>query len=132
VIEIEAVLDEDGVLMTCTAEGHSKAGKAGTDIVCAAVSVLMRTALSVLFNRVGITVRGGAPKPGQMWLEVEYNEDGKVFLSAVGDFLLEGLRSVSEEFPKNCKLDIRRTAWHGNAAEAAPKTDVIHNPNTWE
>jgi uncharacterized protein YsxB (DUF464 family) len=132
VIEIEAVLDEDGVLLTCTAEGHSKAGKAGTDIVCAAVSVLMRTALSVLSNRVGITVRGGAPKPGQMWLEANYDADGKVFLSAVGDFLIEGLRSVAEEFPKNCKLDIRRTTWHGNAAEAAPKTDVIQTPNTWE
>jgi uncharacterized protein len=132
VIEIEAVLDDDGVLRTCTAEGHAKAGKSGTDIVCAAVSVLMRTALSVLSNRVGITVRGGAPKPGQMWLEAEYNADGMEFLSAAGGFLLEGLRSVAEEFPKNCKLDIRRTTWHGNAAEAAPKTDVIHNPSTWE
>jgi uncharacterized protein len=106
VIEIEMVLDSDGVLMTCTAEGHSKAGKAGTDIVCAAVSVLMRTAISVLSNRVGITVRGGAPKPGQMWLEADYNADGRDFLSAVGVFLLEGLRSVAEEYPKNCKLNI--------------------------
>jgi uncharacterized protein YsxB (DUF464 family) len=132
VIEIEAVLDADGVLQTCTAEGHAKAGKAGTDIVCAAVSILMRTALSVLSNKEGISVRGGAPKPGQMWLEAEYNADGKEFLSAVGDFLIEGFTSVAWEFPQNCKLNIRRNAWHGNAAEAEQKTDATQTPNIWE
>jgi len=132
VIEIEAILDGDGVIMTCIAEGHAKAGKAGTDIVCAAVSVLMRTALRVLSDRKGITVRGGAPKPGQMWLEAEYDADGKEFLFAAGVFLVEGLESVAREFPKNCKLTIRRNTWHGNAAEAAPKTDVIQTPVIWE
>jgi uncharacterized protein len=132
VIEIEAIFDGDGVIMTCIAEGHAKAGKAGTDIVCAAVSVLMRTALTVLSDRKGITVNGGAPKPGQMWLEAEYDADGKEFLFAAGVFLVEGLQSIAREFPKNCKLDIRRNKWHGNAAEAEQKTDVTQTQNTWE
>jgi uncharacterized protein YsxB (DUF464 family) len=132
VIEIEAVLDDDGVIKACKAEGHAGAGKAGTDIVCAAVSVLMRTALSALSGRKGITVRGGAPEPGRMWLEADYDADGKDFLFAAGVFLVEGLKSVAQEFPQNCKLNVRRNAWHGNAAEAAQKMDVIQTPSIWE
>jgi len=108
VIEIEAVLEEDGTLRACKASGHAGAGKTGTDIVCAAVSVLMRTALTTLSDRKGITIRGGAPAPGQLWLEADYNKEGKDFLFAAGVFLIEGLKSVAQEFPKNCELNIRR------------------------
>ena len=107
-IEIEALLEEDGTLKACKAVGHAGAGKTGNDIVCAAVSVLMRTALSVLSNKEGITVHGGAPEKGQMWLEAGYTAEGKGFLFAAGVFLIEGLRSVAQEFPQNCKLSIRR------------------------
>ena len=110
-IEIEAVLDTDGTLRACKACGHSGAGKKGADIVCAAVSVLMRTALEVLSNREGITTRGGAPRPGHVWLEADYTAEGKDFLSAAGVFLIEGLRSVAQEYPKYCRLNVilRRT-----------------------
>jgi len=106
-IEIEAVMEKDGTLRACKASGHSGAGKLGTDIVCAAVSVLMRTALNVLSRREGVTVRGGAPQPGQVWLEADYDANGKDFLFASGVFLIEGLRSVAKEFPKNCKLTVK-------------------------
>ena len=108
-IEIEAVLDENGVLKTCTASGHAGAGKTGFDIVCAAVSVLMRTAVRSLSGRKGITIRCGAPEPGFLSLETGYTEEGREFLSAAGVFLTEGLASVVEEYPKHCKLTIRRT-----------------------
>ena len=107
-IEIEAVLEPDGTLRACKAIGHAGAGKTGTDIVCAAVSVLMRTAFYTLSDRVGITVRGDAPQPGQFWLEVDYNAEGKDFLFAAGKFLVNGLSSVAQEYPKNCRLNIRR------------------------
>ena len=110
-IEIEAVLDNDGVLRACKAEGHARAGKTGSDIVCAAVSVLMRTAFSTLSGREGIIVRGGAPEKGQMWLEsgLEASDDGKGkdFLFAAGVFLLEGLKSIAQEYPNNCKITIK-------------------------
>jgi len=106
-VEIEAVLEADGTLRACKASGHAGAGKAGTDIVCAAVSVLMRTALNVLSGRKGITVRGGAPEKGLLWLEADYDADGRDFLFAAGVFLIEGLKSVAQEYPKNCKLTIK-------------------------
>jgi uncharacterized protein YsxB (DUF464 family) len=107
-VEIEAVLEDDGTLRACKASGHAGAGKAGTDIVCAAISVLMRTALSVLSGRKGITVRGGAPEKGRLWLEADYDAEGRDFLFAAGVFLIEGLKSVAQEYPKNIKLSIRR------------------------
>ena len=106
-IKIDAVLDENGVLRECKAMGHAGAGKTGTDIVCAAVTVLMRTALTALSGRKGIKVQGGAPKPGQMWLEADYEAEGKEFLFSAGVFLLEGLKSVAQEYPKNCSISIR-------------------------
>jgi uncharacterized protein YsxB (DUF464 family) len=108
-VEIAAVLDENGVLKTCTASGHAGAGRKGYAIVCAAVSVLMRTAVRVLSGRKGITIRCDAPEPGFLSLEAGYTGEGREFLSAVGVFLTEGLASVAEEYPDNCKLTIRRS-----------------------
>ena len=110
-IEIEAVIDSDGVLRACKASGHAKAGKTGTDIVCAAVSVLMRTACCILSGRKGIVFNGGAPEKGQLWLEVEYDAEGKDFLFAAGIFLIEGLKSIALEFPKNCALTIKTSGF---------------------
>ena len=108
-VEIEAVLDETGILRSCNAAGHAGAGKTGTDIVCAAISVLMRTAARALSGRKGITIRCGAPEPGLLFLEADYSAEGRDFLSAAGVFLTEGLASVAEEYPEHCKLIVRRT-----------------------
>jgi uncharacterized protein YsxB (DUF464 family) len=108
-IEIEAVVDENGVLRACKAAGHAGAGPTGTDIVCAAVSVLLRTMVRTLSGREGITVRCDAPEPGFLFLEADYTAEGKDFLSAAGVFLTEGLASVVEEYPQHCTLTIRRT-----------------------
>lgn len=106
-IVIDALVDKGGVLRACKATGHAGAGKTGTDIVCAAVSVLLRTAIRTLSNRKGINIRSGAPEPGLLWLEADYTVEGKEFLSAVGTFLTEGLASLAGEFPEYCKFVVR-------------------------
>ena len=98
------VLDGAGLLKSCRVSGHAGAGKRGEDIVCAAVSVLTRTIVRVLAGREGITVRGGIPERGDFWMEAEYSPEGREFLSAAGAFLIEGLLSVSAEFPDHCKV----------------------------
>ena len=105
-IEIEAVLDGEGILRSCRASGHAGTGATG---VCAAVTVLMRTAVRTLSEREGITIRCDAPEPGFLFLEADYAEEGRNFLFAAGVFLLEGLMSLAEEYPENCILSIRRT-----------------------
>ena len=105
-IEIEAEIEEDGTLRACKASGHAGAGKHGQDIVCAAVSVLIRTACSVLSGRKGISLQCGAPERGQLWLKAEYEADGKDFLKTSGVFLVEGLKSIAKEFPENCNFNV--------------------------
>jgi uncharacterized protein YsxB (DUF464 family) len=107
VIEIKAVTDETGLLRRCEVRGHAGAGKPGGDIVCAAVSVLTRTALAVLDARAGLEVRGEAPERGVFTLEAEaYSAAGRDFLAAAGAFLLEGLDSTAREYPKNCTMTV--------------------------
>jgi hypothetical protein len=40
-------------------------------------------------------------------METDYNVEGRDFLAAVGAFLIEGLRSVSEAYPDNCGIEIK-------------------------
>jgi len=102
------VLDEAGLLKSCQVQGHAGAGKKGSDIVCAAVSVLTRTIIRVLSGRKDITIRGSIPGQGDFYMEAEYAPEGREFLAAAGAFLVEGLLSVSSEFPDNCKVTIER------------------------
>jgi uncharacterized protein YsxB (DUF464 family) len=107
VIEIWVVTDEAGLLRRCEIRGHAGAGKLGSDVVCAAVSVLTRTALAVLEVREGLIVRGDAPERGVFTLETgTKSAEGRNFLAAVGTFLLEGLDSVACEYPKNCTMTV--------------------------
>ena len=107
-IEANVVLDESGVLRSCRVLGHAGAGLHGSDIVCAAVSVLTRTIIRVLAERKDIKIRGNAPSRGEFNLEVEYEVEAGEYLRAAGTFLIEGLKSVSEEYPDNCTVNIER------------------------
>jgi uncharacterized protein YsxB (DUF464 family) len=105
-IEIDLAVDEAGLLRSCKVRGHAGAGPRGGDIVCAAVSVLTRTALRTLSGREGITIRGSAPDRGFISIETDYTAEGRAFLSAAGAFFMEGLASVSEEYPDYCKMNV--------------------------
>jgi uncharacterized protein YsxB (DUF464 family) len=107
-IRIEAALDEAGLLRSCRIHGHAGAGPRGGDIVCAAVSVLARTALSLLSRQEGITVRGEAPERGVIRMDIDYAGNGREFLSAAGAFLLEGLQSVAGEYPEYCVMNVTK------------------------
>jgi uncharacterized protein YsxB (DUF464 family) len=107
-IRIEAAVDKAGLLRSCRVHGHAGAGPRGGDIVCAAVSVLARTALGVLSQREGITVRGEAPERGIISMEIDYAGKGKEFLSGAGAFLLEGLQSVAGEYPDYCVMNVTK------------------------
>jgi len=105
-IQVEIVLDAAGLLKSCRVSGHAGAGKRGSDIVCAAVSVLTRTLARALAGRQGVTVRGSIPERGNFWVEVDYTPEGRDFLAGAGVFLTEGLLSVSAEFPDYCEVTI--------------------------
>jgi uncharacterized protein YsxB (DUF464 family) len=105
-IQVSMVLDGAGLLRSCRVTGHAGAGKRGSDIVCAAVSVLCRTIVRVLSNRKDITIRGNIPEQGDFFVEADYTPEGREFLAGAGAFLIEGLLSVSGEFQDYCKVTI--------------------------
>ena len=107
------VLDGEGLLRSCRVQGHAGAGRRGSDIVCAAVSVLTRTLVRVLSGRKDITIRGDIPEQGIFYLETEYTPEGRDFLAAAGAFVIEGLTSVSGEFPDYCKVIMERRNSYG-------------------
>ena len=108
-ITIKVILDDSGLLRSCDIRGHGEAGNRGYDIVCAAVSVLARTAQSTLSGREGISARCEARQRGEFFLETEAkNKAGQDFLDAAGCFLVEGLASVAGEYPQNCVMTITK------------------------
>ena len=104
-INIALYFDNVGLLKRCRAEGHAGADSKGNDIVCAAVSVLLRTYCTLL-KKAGIISKEDTPHRGAFFLEAEATQETAFFLFAVGSFLKEGLQSVSEEYPKFCTVQI--------------------------
>jgi uncharacterized protein YsxB (DUF464 family) len=109
-ITVDMVLDFEGLLRSCTVTGHANAGPKGADIVCAAVSILTKTALRTLAGREGIILRvpAGVPERGTFTMETDYTGRGRDFLAAAGAFLMEGLVSVSEAYPDHCTMNIQK------------------------
>ncbi|MDR0785158.1 MAG: ribosomal-processing cysteine protease Prp [Treponema sp.] len=104
-IEISIRL-EGGLLRSCFIRGHARAGPKGRDIVCAAVSILAKTAWQTLSVRKGVTVLGRDAERGKFSLEVTAYGNQESFLAGVGAFLMEGLESVAREYPENCRVAI--------------------------
>ena len=107
-VEIDVSFDEAGLLRSCTVRGHANADSPGNDLVCAAVSILTRTAFRLFHEREGIELQGGAPERGVFWMETSYHGSGRDFLKGAGAFLAEGFKSVSELYPEYCTLRIHR------------------------
>ena len=105
-IQVDVALDSAGLLASCRVSGHAGAGKRGSDIVCAAVTVLTRTLARALAKRRGVTLRGSIPEQGNFWVEAEYTPEGRDFLAGTGGFFIEGMLSISAEFPEHCKVTI--------------------------
>jgi uncharacterized protein YsxB (DUF464 family) len=89
----------------CRAQGHAGFDTPGHDIVCAAVTVLLRTAAQTLEAAKGITVTPLEADPGLLSFSAECSAPGQELpaerLATAADFLNTGLVSLAEEFPKN-------------------------------
>ncbi|MDR2481161.1 MAG: ribosomal-processing cysteine protease Prp [Spirochaetaceae bacterium] len=106
-IAVAASFDEWDVLVRCEANGHAGMAKSGNDIVCAAVSVLLRGMARAVTGKNGIFAEISAPKRGSFLFQATYKEEGRDFLFAAGIFLFEGLKSVAEEFPEYCSVTVK-------------------------
>ena len=105
---IHLVCSADGKLKACRAEGHSGYGKKGEDIVCAAITVLVRTAVQTLSKLKGVCVESDLSTRGIVdfrVLQQEFSEKLNSELEFAGKFLEEGFSSLADEFPENVILN---------------------------
>ena len=92
--------------LALSAKGHALYGKKGQDIVCAAVTVLARTAAQTLGSRPGIAFEGALPNRGELSFEARALEDSaKAGLDFAADFLQKGFEGLSKEFPQNVQFE---------------------------
>jgi uncharacterized protein YsxB (DUF464 family) len=94
-------LDHGGALRGFSVSGHAGSAARGEDLVCAAVSILFRTAARVLQLQRDVRVRGSAPDSGRMELQIEeLPAPRRQWLIGLTDFLVRGTRDLQEENPE--------------------------------
>ena len=98
---------KSGAFINCKANGHAGFSQRGSDIVCAAISVLLRTAMQVLSHNENVSLNFEAPERGSMSFSIEAkteNLETETQLKCIGDFLRTGILALTKEFPKNVIL----------------------------
>ena len=106
-IEIRVRLDKPGCLRAFRASGHARAAGAGEDIVCAAVTVLLRTCARLLSDREGQAAAVKAPEPGELSLVLEPPPQERIeWLRGVTEFLLAGIADLQSEYPDRLTVNI--------------------------
>ena len=108
---ITAVLYREGENLTgCRIEGHSGWANAGSDIVCAAVSILGCTCVNALESVCGVIpeITEYNEKKGVLAFELPEmteadNEKAQILMKA----LKQGLDDLTAEYPQNVTLSIK-------------------------
>lgn len=108
-ITAKVLLDAEGRLVRFEAEGHAGHRPKGGDIVCAAFSVLARSAYESLAALPGADLEGSAPKPGFLSFRVRrLDSESEGRAAGIADFLLAGISSLEREYPGEVGLTIER------------------------
>lgn len=108
-IKATLVLDRDGRPLRFEADGHSVEGRPGSNLVCAAFTVLARSAYEALSGLPGARVEGEAPERGSLRFAVRHlpQECGEK-AAGIADFLLVGISGLEREHPGEVGLTIER------------------------
>lgn len=108
--DVLLVCNKFGMFKSVKATGHASYSSKGSDIVCSAITILLRTAIDVLEKTEGISLSVDSSSRGNLafWVEDAKEETQtevlKSRLICVGDFLRQGINSLAQEFPKNVQL----------------------------
>ncbi len=96
-ITVALELDAEGRLALCKASGHAECAPIGHDIVCAAVSILLRTTALVLEN---VSIEIDTEQRGFFSLKIlHYTMSQSGLLKYAADFLRMGFISLEKEYP---------------------------------
>ena len=112
---VTLLTDRNGVLINCKANGHAGFSRKGSDIVCAAVTTLLKTAMQVLSQTEDVALNADTSSRGTLAFCVEARKDTpetEMCLKYTADFLRAGFESLSKEFPEN--VSFSETVGAGN------------------
>lgn len=106
-INIKLDLLKDGSFVECEAKGHALFASGGFDIVCAAVTSILRTTAAVLASYEGVSLFVDAPCRGDLVFRVvEACSCNKEKLIFAADFLQKGLAMIASEYPANVRVQV--------------------------
>lgn len=97
---------KNGVLK-CEANGHADFSKKGTDIVCAAITILIRTTMQVLSHTDDVFLTADTSTRGNLAFTAEAkaeNPETEIRLEYAADFIRNGIKSLEKEFSGNVKF----------------------------
>jgi uncharacterized protein len=106
VIEV-ALQVRNGRVDRLTSRGHAPGSPAGENILCAAVSILLRSFARVIEDAHGIESEGSAPEPGVLDLTVRrIGKEKEEWFEGLSDFLMRGLSDLEREYPEELRIHI--------------------------
>ena len=99
---------KDGRYTGYRASGHSGYAEAGSDIVCAGVSILGCTCVNALESQLGISVSVAADRDGLLEFELpvlegEKDSGAQILMGALG----QGLSDLQNAYPGFVKFEIK-------------------------
>ena len=107
--------------LRCSASGHAGFAEKGSDIVCAAVTILLRTAMQVLCGDARIEFESSVPARSESdskgisrgelafsarvkdGLALDERSSAKIKIESLAEYLSLGFESLRKEFPQNVK-----------------------------
>ena len=107
--------------MRCSASGHAGFAEKGSDIACAAVTILLRTAMQVLCGDAQIEFESSVPARSEPdskdaprgelafsarvkdGLALDEKSSAKIKIESLAEYLSLGFESLRKEFPQNIK-----------------------------
>lgn len=109
---ITAVLcrQRDGALASCEVTGHSGFALRGADIVCAAVSTVVRTTVAVLQTADSPEALVTCDSSGHGQLAFRATEMSSEYTERMvfaADYLQKGLEIIAAEYPEYLKLRVK-------------------------
>jgi uncharacterized protein YsxB (DUF464 family) len=111
-VRVFFTLDPEGCLTHIQVSGHAGCGKSGHDIVCAAVTALVRTALHLLSGQEALGTVVYAGKEGVLEGTVAACPPHlRAWARGVTEFLLTGIGDLKTEYPDY--IEIKPEGDHG-------------------
>jgi len=108
-IKVDIKVNGNGCIKELKAEGHGGVGERGSDILCSAVSVLLRSFAKVVYTSEAIKTEGKASERGSIYLLIRNVPGEKItWLQGMSGLVITGLRDLEREFPGNIRVNILR------------------------